>query len=404
MDNPSLVTWEDVTWLDNLSKQYPYFQTCKTLIARHYLRENHLLKTHKIHSASTSAVDRVRLKAVLYEHKKFIPKVVTTAEKIEVENNPTETISTATDKPNEDIPVENETVETQTPESTVTATHTEETQISIVPEPAKITVTETIEQNTTEEQTPPVDHKEQERNNLLNAIQERLNELKENRINLPSEVDSPTLEEVKVESKESEKTEPKEDKPEDVKEETKEDGTKEKKQSTEKIKEETVESPPVKPKKTKIKKKVKEDESLLLKQKLTNDIKPKDIFYSRLGNVLHSDSNENIDLLMNYLNDQKKNRLQSKPEKETPSTTEDIVSQFIKTDPRISKPSRTKSSEIVDITETKSTQNKKLISENLAKINAKQGNIKEAIEIYDALILKYPEKKTYFATQIKKLK
>jgi len=45
-----------------------------------------------------------------------------------------------------------------------------------------------------------------------------------------------------------------------------------------------------------------------------------------------------------------------------------------------------------------------LVSETLAKIYATQGNLQKAIASYEKLLLKYPEKKTYFAPLIKNLK
>jgi hypothetical protein len=45
-----------------------------------------------------------------------------------------------------------------------------------------------------------------------------------------------------------------------------------------------------------------------------------------------------------------------------------------------------------------------IISENLANIMIKQGKLEKAIDIYKKLIWKFPQKKTYFATQIEELK
>lgn len=45
----------------------------------------------------------------------------------------------------------------------------------------------------------------------------------------------------------------------------------------------------------------------------------------------------------------------------------------------------------------------KVISENFAKVLAQQGKIKQAIQMYEKLSLKYPEKSSYFASLIKKL-
>ena len=48
-------------------------------------------------------------------------------------------------------------------------------------------------------------------------------------------------------------------------------------------------------------------------------------------------------------------------------------------------------------------ENDDLVTETLAKIYASQGNLEKAIKAYKKLSLKYPEKKFYFAGQIKSL-
>jgi tetratricopeptide (TPR) repeat protein len=52
----------------------------------------------------------------------------------------------------------------------------------------------------------------------------------------------------------------------------------------------------------------------------------------------------------------------------------------------------------------KSAQESEIVTETLALLYIKQGMVDKAIEVYTKLLLKNPEKSTYFATQIQKLK
>ena len=45
-----------------------------------------------------------------------------------------------------------------------------------------------------------------------------------------------------------------------------------------------------------------------------------------------------------------------------------------------------------------------LVSDTLARIYINQGNLDKALEAYEQLILKYPEKSGYFAARIQKVK
>jgi tetratricopeptide (TPR) repeat protein len=83
----------------------------------------------------------------------------------------------------------------------------------------------------------------------------------------------------------------------------------------------------------------------------------------------------------------------------------EIIENFIKTDPRIKNfksPKGLKEREDLSLPSVKF--NDDIISENLANIMKSQGKTEQAIDIYKKLIWKFPQKKTYFASQIEELK
>lgn len=83
----------------------------------------------------------------------------------------------------------------------------------------------------------------------------------------------------------------------------------------------------------------------------------------------------------------------------------DIIDQFLKLNPRLKTMANLKMKpEPQEDLSLKSSKIKKgIASESLANIFLKQGKPKKAVKIYEQLILKYPEKKSYFAEQIEKL-
>ncbi len=83
---------------------------------------------------------------------------------------------------------------------------------------------------------------------------------------------------------------------------------------------------------------------------------------------------------------------------------EEIIESFIKHNPGINKPKDAEYKEELEVAARSLNENFDFISETLAEINLKQGHTQKAIKIYQKLSLKYPEKSSYFAAQIKKIK
>lgn len=80
---------------------------------------------------------------------------------------------------------------------------------------------------------------------------------------------------------------------------------------------------------------------------------------------------------------------------------QNIIQKFIDEEPKISRfePQAIESSKS-DLSKRSTTENDALITENMANILVKQNKNKRAIEVFQKLILKYPEKETYFTEKI----
>jgi len=82
----------------------------------------------------------------------------------------------------------------------------------------------------------------------------------------------------------------------------------------------------------------------------------------------------------------------------------ELIDKFIITNPRI-EPVRDKTIQPVeDLSKSHTEEKEGFITETLARIYLNQGYYSKAIEIYEKLSLKFPEKSSYFASQIEKVK
>ncbi len=80
----------------------------------------------------------------------------------------------------------------------------------------------------------------------------------------------------------------------------------------------------------------------------------------------------------------------------------DLIDKFIKEEPRIiPKPTFF---DPVDVAKNSLLDNESVVSETLAEIYYKQGNLSKAIKIYKKLSLVNPQKSSYFAAQIEKIR
>ncbi len=82
-------------------------------------------------------------------------------------------------------------------------------------------------------------------------------------------------------------------------------------------------------------------------------------------------------------------------------TKEEILDEFIKNQPSITRPKATFFNPL-DVAKESVVDQESIVSETLATIYYDQGHLQKAIKIYQKLSLKYPEKSSYFAALIEK--
>ena len=87
-----------------------------------------------------------------------------------------------------------------------------------------------------------------------------------------------------------------------------------------------------------------------------------------------------------------------------PSTV-DLINNFLRRQPRLTRPAMLPpaASHQADLSVRSTRAEPDLVSENLARIFVRQGKTTRAIEIYEKLMVKQPEKMAYFTAQIKQL-
>ena len=81
-----------------------------------------------------------------------------------------------------------------------------------------------------------------------------------------------------------------------------------------------------------------------------------------------------------------------------------IIENFIKNNPEISKPEDRDYTKEIYLADESVREDYNLVSETLAELLIEQGHPQKAKKVYEKLIVIHPEKSTYFAARISKLK
>jgi len=101
--------------------------------------------------------------------------------------------------------------------------------------------------------------------------------------------------------------------------------------------------------------------------------------------------------------ERKENSTPGDDSKKSKTSNKELIDKFIKAEPKISQANKNKETDI-EIPDPDEEEIYNVATETLAKIYLKQGDKSRTIKIYKQLILKIPEKSSYFAAQIEKIK
>jgi hypothetical protein len=130
------------------------------------------------------------------------------------------------------------------------------------------------------------------------------------------------------------------------------------------------------------------------------EVTPQHIESSQSGDIISN--NGEADFLLSYLEHNKRKRRLKNISKDKVNS---ILNKFIQDEPTI-KPAQKMTIAPVedDLSETSSRLNSLPASENFAQLLILQGKYSKAIEVFEELILKNPEKRPYFVSRIEDLK
>lgn len=140
-------------------------------------------------------------------------------------------------------------------------------------------------------------------------------------------------------------------------------------------------------------------------QKEVDEITASDLITSQISELSKNESTNSLEEKVpegfNFWLNPSKNKIQSREEKL--KKIDALIDKFIKSEPRIV-PKKVEFYSPVNVAKQSVEFNEDIISEPLAMIFEKQGYFDQAMRTYEKLSLKFPEKRTYFATRIEKIK
>jgi len=82
---------------------------------------------------------------------------------------------------------------------------------------------------------------------------------------------------------------------------------------------------------------------------------------------------------------------------------EEVIDRFIRASPRIGRLREEQNPRVVDLARASVEEQEELVTETMALLYVRQGQVERARRAYAQLALKYPEKSTYFAAALKNL-